>query len=246
MLATKPWHPESVLRLMLAVVVSMSVVSLAMAALLPPGLRETGSGRFLQLLGGTVGFHWAALLFIALFVRAHGMKAREAFGFDSGNAMRSIGFGLLAGVLILPVCWALGEFSAWLMTHFKQAPAPQFTVQAIQSIVAPDQQAYAAFAALVLAPVVEEMLFRGILYPAVKQLGHPRLALWGTSFFFAIIHANAMTFLPLLVLSLLLTLLYERTGNLLAPLSTHMLFNLANYLLLTFQPELSRAFPTHP
>ena len=243
MLAAKPWKPESVLRLMLAVVVSMSLVSLASSALLPLESRETGAGRFLQLLGGTVGFHWAALLFMALFVREHGMDPFAAFGLNSGNAARSLGLGVLAGLVVLPLCWGLGHASGWMMTQFQQKPEVQFTVQTIQVIVAADQRIYAAFAALLLAPVVEEMLFRGILYPAVKQFGHPRLALWGTSLFFALIHANVMTFTPLLVLSLLLTWLYERTGNLLAPVSAHMLFNLANYLLLTFQSEIQRAVP---
>ena len=71
-------------------------------------------------------------------------------------------------------------------------------------------------------PLVEEVLFRGILYPSVKQLGYPRLALWGTSLFFGLIHSNLMTFVPLTVLSLLLVWLYERTGNLLAPILTHL------------------------
>ena len=49
-----------------------------------------------------------------------------------------------------------------------------------------------------LAPVAEELLFRGILYPAIKQAGFPRLALWGTSLLFAAMHMNLVTFVPLL------------------------------------------------
>ena len=40
---------------------------------------------------------------------------------------------------------------------------------------------------------------------------------------------NAATFLPLAVLALLLTMLYERTDNLLAPISAHALFNALNF-----------------
>jgi membrane protease YdiL (CAAX protease family) len=240
MLSVKPWKPEAVLRLMIAVFVSMSLASLATAAALPAAERETASGRFLMLLAGTVGFHWCALLLIALFVRAHETRWRAAFGLDSGNNLRSLGLGLGAGAASLPACWLLGQGSAWALTQLKQRPEVQFTVQTIQVAVAQDQQVYAAFATVVLAPVVEELLFRGVLYPAVKQLGHPHLALWGTSLFFAIMHANAMTFLPLVLLSLVLTWLYEKTGNLLAPVAAHLFFNLANLVMLTFQPQIEQ------
>jgi membrane protease YdiL (CAAX protease family) len=45
-----------------------------------------------------------------------------------------------------------------------------------------------------------------------------------------------MIFLSLTVLAVILTLLYETTDNLLAPILTHSLFNLANFFWLVFQP----------
>ena len=86
------------------------------------------------------------------------------------------------------------------------------------------------------------IFFRGILYPAIKQSGWPQLALWGTSLFFALTHANVATFLPLTFFAMLLVFLYERTGNLLAPILTHSLFNAANYCALVFQRELREFF----
>jgi hypothetical protein len=75
-------------------------------------------------------------------------------------------------------------------------------------------------------------LFRGILYPAIKQAGFPRIALWSTVLLFAAVHLNAVTFLPLAVLALILTALYERTDNLLAPITAHALFNALNFVAL--------------
>ena len=86
-----------------------------------------------------------------------------------------------------------------------------------------------------LAPVAEEFIFRGMLYPFVKQLGWPRLALFGTSFVFAAIHMDAAIFVPLFVLALALTWLYEFTDNLLAPIAAHSLFNTANLVILLSQ-----------
>jgi membrane protease YdiL (CAAX protease family) len=100
--------------------------------------------------------------------------------------------------------------------------------------------------AVVLAPVAEEFIFRGMLYPFVKQLGSPRLAWVGVSFAFALIHDDAATFVPLFVLALALTWLYEKTDNLLAPITAHALFNATNLIVLCLAEGFSRQLPAPP
>ena len=92
---------------------------------------------------------------------------------------------------------------------------------------------YLGFFAIVLAPVAEEFVFRGTLFPLVKQFGFPKLALFGVSILFALIHVNAPTFVPLFFFALAQTWLYERTDNLLAPITVHALFNAANLIALS-------------
>jgi membrane protease YdiL (CAAX protease family) len=80
--------------------------------------------------------------------------------------------------------------------------------------------------------VAEELLFRGVLFPGIRDLGFPRLAVWGNSLLFAGVHLNLATFLPLLLLARVLTRLYEKTGNLVSCITAHSLFNALNFLLL--------------
>jgi membrane protease YdiL (CAAX protease family) len=87
---------------------------------------------------------------------------------------------------------------------------------------------------IIIAPVAEEMLFRGVLYAGVKQMGFPRIALWGTALLFATIHFSAAIFVPLTVFGLALAWLYDRTDNLLAPISAHATFNAINLLIMYF------------
>jgi membrane protease YdiL (CAAX protease family) len=95
-----------------------------------------------------------------------------------------------------------------------------------------------AFTAIVLAPIAEEALFRGILYTTLKQRGFRRLAWWGNAVMFGIIHANLTALLPMIFLGLIWTWLYERTQNLLAPIAGHMTFNAISFFLLaTNTPE---------
>ncbi|MGK3946623.1 CPBP family intramembrane glutamic endopeptidase, partial [Streptomyces caeruleatus] len=58
-------------------------------------------------------------------------------------------------------------------------PAAQLPVAFIKQAHPAWQLAVMAFTAVVLAPLVEEALFRGVIYPALKQRGYPRLAFWG-------------------------------------------------------------------
>jgi membrane protease YdiL (CAAX protease family) len=80
---------------------------------------------------------------------------------------------------------------------------------------------------VVFAPVVEEMLFRGILFPLLKKIGPSSFAYLMSALLFAVIHINLVTFIPLFFLGLVLAWLVERTDNLLAPITAHAVFNLA-------------------
>ena len=90
-------------------------------------------------------------------------------------------------------------------------------------------------AAIVFAPIVEELIFRGVLYPAAKHFAGPNVALWGVSILFALTHANLAALLALAVLGIILTFLYETTRSLIAPIIAHSLFNAANFAALVYQ-----------
>ena len=85
---------------------------------------------------------------------------------------------------------------------------------------------------VVVAPVAEEFIFRGFLYPVFKRfLGIP-LATVISALLFAAIHANASSLGPLFVLAVAFTLAYEITGSIVVPMLMHALFNLASLTLL--------------
>ena len=91
---------------------------------------------------------------------------------------------------------------------------------------------YYLFLAGVLAPVVEELLFRGLLFPVLLQ----RLPLWLSlvvvSVLFAAIHVHLPSMAPLFVLSFAFCLAYLGTGSLWAPIVMHSLFNLSTLAVL--------------
>lgn len=81
--------------------------------------------------------------------------------------------------------------------------------------------------AVVVAPVSEEIIFRGYVYPASKRAIGRWPAILFSSLIFAAIHHNAMALLPLCFLAILLAIAYEVCGSIWAPIGIHFLFNAA-------------------
>lgn len=87
-----------------------------------------------------------------------------------------------------------------------------------------------AVAAVLVAPVCEEILFRGYLYAAAKRFAGPWVAGIGASLIFAAAHGGLAPLLPLFVFGGLLVLAYEFTGSLWAPIGMHFCLNGATVL----------------
>jgi membrane protease YdiL (CAAX protease family) len=229
-LTEKNWPPEAVLRLLAWLFGGVLLGALALQWLFPTPETAPAERRVWGMIVGTLAFQGVGLACVVVFLRVVKLTWREAFGIGAPGSGRAMLLGACGCVIVLPVVLGLNHLSAELLTTVKVQPVPQPSVRVLQAVESPLLQVYFGLVAVGVAPVAEELFFRGILYPTIKQNGYPRVALWGTSLFFAAIHANLLTFLPLTVLALLFVLLYERTGNLLAPIAAHAAFNLANFL----------------
>ncbi len=86
------------------------------------------------------------------------------------------------------------------------------------------------FMVAVLAPVFEETLFRGFLLPSLLPQMKPSSAIFASGALFAIAHLNAADLLPLAVLGCILGYVYWRTGNLLASMVLHGIWNSGSFI----------------
>jgi membrane protease YdiL (CAAX protease family) len=87
--------------------------------------------------------------------------------------------------------------------------------------------------AVILASVVEELVFRGGLYRALKFNLDRRSATILSSAIFALMHFNLVSLLPLYVFGALLVKNYERFGNIAVPIIIHAAFNFNSLLIVT-------------
>ena len=235
MLSSKCWRPDTVLHFLAGLFGSM-VIGISLAGMLGSAAERAGGPTSMPtLIIGTLCFHGMGMVLIGRLVRENNATWSEAFGFSSGRVGRSLLLAVLVWLLVLPLAWSLSQFTERVLSLFHVETVPQSIVQTLQSNLSLSMSIVLGLAAVFIAPVAEELIFRGVLYSFIKQCGYPRLAMWGTAILFAFIHNNRLTFLSLLLLALILTLLYETTNNLLAPILTHSLFNATNYFILLLQ-----------
>lgn len=81
-------------------------------------------------------------------------------------------------------------------------------------------------ASVIVAPLYEELLFRGIIFPKLIQKTNFLIALFLSSFVFAVLHFHLSALLPLFSLSIILSFTYLHSSSLWPCISLHALFNL--------------------
>lgn len=138
-----------------------------------------------------------------------------------------------AGVALLavwPVC--IGMFVLILRIHpaWAQWKHPFFELAAKGP---PLWRTMAWVSAVVMAPLAEEIFFRGMLQSMLRRVcASPWLAIILASALFGAIHFQQPgAVLPLVLLGVVLGYNYERTGRLWAPVLLHALFNATNLLI---------------
>jgi membrane protease YdiL (CAAX protease family) len=240
MLSAKPWRPETVIWFCAAQLVSLCVGLIIIGILQKAGFAAfqplTGAGAVLL---DTLAFQGVTWVLIFIFLRMHDVDWRDAFGLHR-KELRYVWFPTIpVAIFFVLVAWLLQYVSICALTKAGWSPGTENAVTVLTHAKAWWLRVYLGVFTVVIAPVAEEFIFRGMLYPFIKQLGWPRLAWFGVSFLFALIHWDAAGFVPLFLLALMLTWLYERTDSLLAPITAHALFNAVNLVLLClFQGEI--------
>ncbi|MES1180953.1 MAG: CPBP family intramembrane glutamic endopeptidase, partial [Verrucomicrobiota bacterium] len=209
MLSEKPWRIECVLLFGAAQFVCLCL-GLTIAALLHKAGVNGFQGRedFGNLVFATISFQGAAWLLIWIFLRMHQAGFLAAFGWRGPKLKSALLTAVIFILVVLPVVLLLQGASVYILEKLGWPHEDQVAVEMLLSAKGWFVTTYFGVFAIVIAPVAEEFIFRGMLFPFVRQLGYPKLAWFGVSALFALIHMNAPAFIALFVLALALTWLY--------------------------------------
>jgi membrane protease YdiL (CAAX protease family) len=167
----------------------------------------------------------------AMILLARASFARRLKGF--GLNLRTIHKDFPAALLNLLSIWPLMAAMILLTMYLgKLILGPDFEIQAheelelVRSYSQLPVRMLIIVTAVVVVPVFEEMLFRGLFQTMLRSISaKPWLSIVISSTLFSLSHVNAGHWPALFVLSLCMGYAYEKSGSLLRPIFIHSLFN---------------------
>ena len=171
----------------------------------------------------------ATCLFLVLLLAAGRQRPFRALGLRErrpvARAVTGV-TGLLAGFPLIVLAWLLMSL-VWRILGW--APEQQPVLEAARTL---SRKAFLVlvFSGVVLAPLTEEILFRGFLYATLRTHLGPRAAIAVSAAAFAALHGFAFGFLQLFIIGVLLAYLYEKTGSLAASIVAHAANNFYSFL----------------
>jgi membrane protease YdiL (CAAX protease family) len=173
----------------------------------------------------------AVILFLA---NAHFARKLRGFGLNPKTIHRDF----IAAVVNLLTVWPIVMLMVVLTVSFGRFIwGRDFNLQQHEELKLVAQYAQLPvrvlifITAVVVVPVFEEMLFRGLFQSWLRSLlARPWLAIFICSGMFAVIHADAEHWPALLALSMSMGYAYEKSGSLFRPIFIHSLFNAASII----------------
>jgi uncharacterized protein len=176
---------------------------------------------------------------LTYLVLAKKRSPTELFGLQTLSFFSVIGRALAYIVpLYIFVSVLAALVSQWALNDIWPANGPQESVRAFQEASGLGVKVLMIIAAVIVAPIVEETVFRGFIYAVIKRYTDGYFAAITSSLIFAIVHLHVGSVVPLFCLALGLCLAYERTGSLLVPMWMHAFFNGTSMTLLVFGADL--------
>ncbi len=134
--------------------------------------------------------------------------------------------------LILILVGSVTVFSELYVVIQRLAPVPEAYAEFLRGLLDTGSPE-AIILAVILAPLLEEGLFRGAVLQGLTRTRGPRSASTWTAIFFAVFHIyNPWQLLPTFFLGLVLAWLVLTTGSLWASVAVHGLFNAVSLLLI--------------
>ncbi len=179
---------------------------------------KTDNGTLIVMIGYIVTIGIFAIYFAirrsSIFKASNISKIKPRIGIDSAL----LGVGML------------GIFQAIVKLIEIIAPKWLKTQNAHSESILNGYMAVAVIYTVVVAPICEELVFRGLMLSTLKDKVPRWASILGIALIFGLIHSFPIGFIYAFSLGLLLGWLYYYTGSLLPCIIVHALFNATNYL----------------
>jgi CAAX protease family protein len=204
------------------------------------GVEQVGSGGAdLPTIAASLGADVTFVALMVLYLNARHPAWRRIVGFPSRTrVVREIRWGAIAGLILYPAVLFIGNVVL----------APLFRDAFGQEVKAPDQlssalsvtgKVLAAVLAIGVAPIAEELFFRGILFRSLRDRYGFWVGAFASSLLFGLVHYVPSPWHDALLLESVMVFsglgfawIYERRGNLVAGMAAHAIFNAIGIILI--------------
>lgn len=153
--------------------------------------------------------------------------------------------GMVTWCIAIPLIFSLGDFIEIIMqSSFQYESHDQIAVRyLLESMKSPLGFVFALVTIIIVAPIIEEFLFRGNLLPYLKRYMSSKRAVFLSALCFGMFHysenqglSNIPLIFTLFLFGWFLGFIYERQASLYASIGLHVTFNLISTIRIILNP----------
>lgn len=157
-----------------------------------------------------------------------------ALGLSLVDMSHNVKQGVKRYLITLPLIILAGYVVNLIFSYYGITPEMQDVVQWVLDEKSSFVLVCLMFFGIIIAPIIEEILFRGFLLSALKKSLGRRYAIVVSAALFAAVHIDVFAFLQIFILGILLGHLYEKTKTLAASIIVHITHNLFTLFFLLY------------
>ena len=208
--------------------IALMIVSICYMVITTGAFDPDAAFDTLSLYQGEIGILACGLIVLGYSLFFRMIKKR----FTEEIRVRPVGFdGVLTGVVLGISC--LFIVSVGLAALYSAFPelASHSNSEELSEMMGSGNMFVTALSVTVFTGIVEEVLFRGLIYNTLKKAIPRKLAIFVSALIFGAAHMNIEQFFYTALLGVLLCIVYDKFDTIIVPVILHATFNGANYLL---------------
>ena len=222
------WSIKDAIKVFLAYVILMFVgmpliIQFVSAAFGHYFLRNIGPRNVILFVTLFINLSVCSYVFYIVHVECH--QSITALGLSLVNVSNNIKQGIKKYLVTLPLIILAGFIINLISSYYGINPEMQDVVKWILEENSIFILMSLIFFGIIIAPLIEEIIFRGFLQSALKNYFGRRYAIVISASLFAAVHMDVFAFFQILILGILLGYLYEKTQTLVASVVIHILHN---------------------
>ena len=225
-LGASPFQGIEVLHLAAIVILAESMIALGTKAVSRLGLAHEDTIHHTSLLLEGISLPIIVCASVAFMIKRRNATWSQAFTPQPLSAAQTIRAGLYGYLAMLPpailLTWGFATLLQTLGIETDAQPVIDLLSDADQPLIT---RIYLTVAALLVAPILEELVFRGIALPALLKHTSYAFAIVSISALFALVHFHLPSTPALFVIAIACSLAYLKTGSIYVPMVMHAAFN---------------------